>query len=169
MVQYIFREPLPLRNGAKLDAQKIGESFERLAAENGGRLEPDAVWKAAQNPRHVAHKAFIWDVRLAAEAHWRSTARLLIRSLRIEETEDAGEQPAFLSIAQAEGVSYRRVQDVVASSDLQVRLLRQAQRDLEAWRQRYRVISDICEDIAEAEKKIAERITKAEGGKLAAA
>ena len=162
MVEYVFREPLTLRNGKDADPNVVGKALEKIMAASGGKLEPPLVWQAAKAPKHPLHRFFEWDVQKAAEAHWSDTARAIIRSVRIVREEGEEPQVAFLSIADKGGTSYRHVNEVLGSADLQLAVLKAAERDLGAWEKRYRELVDICDDVKAAREKIATRRSKLE-------
>lgn len=154
MVKYIFREPLTLKGSDKADAQKIGEALNTLAGSEG-ELTPTMVVEAAKNPRHVLHKHFEWDDTVAANLYRLDQARGVIRSICVEEGDEV--PPAFISISGRGGTSYRTLRAVQNSADLQSRVLAQAERDLEAWERRYRVLNDICEIVRTARDKIRQK------------
>lgn len=162
MIVYAFKErPLTIKKADKADPQKIGEALAKITAANGGHLKPDPVWKAAQNPRNPLHKHFEWDVQKAAEAHWRDTARVLIRSITVEDS-DGDQKPAYFSINEKAGVSYRSYEDVISNADLQMAVLKSAERDLKAFQSRYRELADICDIVRDARERVSDRIRRQE-------
>lgn len=161
MVAYVFKdEPLKIKGAAQADPQLIGEALSKLASDGDGHLEPSAVVSAAQDPDSALHPHFEWDDTKAAHAHRLDQARDLIRVIRIDEGERS--PPAFVSISDVSGVSYRPVADVRASSSLQLVVMRQAERDLAAFRRRYCELADICELVKVAQEKVSARRTKIE-------
>lgn len=52
-------------------------------ADKFGRIDPDRVWQAARDPKHVLHKEFPWDLETAARQRWRARACELIREIRV--------------------------------------------------------------------------------------
>jgi len=55
-----------------------------LALQNpSGDIRPQDVIDAAKNPTSPLHKRFQWDVQKAAQANWLSTAKELIREVRV--------------------------------------------------------------------------------------
>lgn len=161
MIKYAFKErPLALRKADKADPQKIGDALEKIRTAQAGHLKPDHVWQAAEgNPRHPLHKHFEWDERTAAEAHWRETARVLIRCITVED--DGEDKPAYFSVSEKAGTSYRSYGDVMASADLQMAVLRAAERDLKAFETRYRQLEEVCSIVAEARAKVSARLVAA--------
>jgi len=66
---------------------KIAAEALTAIADAEGRLTPNAVIKAAANPRHPLHDAFEWDDTKAGHAYRIDQARALIARVRIEVTE----------------------------------------------------------------------------------
>lgn len=160
MIRYTFRDdaPLCIKAADKADPQVIGEALQEISSANRGRLEPEAVWKAAKARGHPLHKHFEWDVQKAAEAHWTDQARGLIRIIRIEEPEQADPVRAFLSVRDETGTAYRPTASIRRSADMQAALLKQAERDLDAFERRYRSLADICAIVVEAREAIRRRL-----------
>lgn len=155
MIRYVFNDgPLYFKGAKDADAQKIGEALASVAAQNEDRLTPPAVVDAAEDEAHPLHPHFDWDNDVAGPK-WRITqAQALIRAVKVEPIKEEDEPArAFLSISDR-GVSYRPLQQVLDSADLQARLLASAERDLEAFQHRYRTLSDICEDVERVRQKI---------------
>ena len=147
MIKYVFKEDfVTIKNAAKADPQKIGEAIARTTVSRNGLLKPEYLWQEAENnKRHPLYKHFTWDLREAAEAHWTEQARELIRVIRVV-GEDEQPRRAFLSITtEADGTAYHALAEVMSSEDLQLRVRRQALRDLEAWQKRYADLKEICE------------------------
>ena len=163
MISYTFKDgPVTIKNAKKADPQKIGVALAKIAEQQKGRLTPPAVVEAARDQRHPLHKHFEWDDQVAAEAYRLDQARVLIRSVRIVGEDDAEPAPAFLSVADKGGTSYRTFAEVMDSADLQNTVLAAAERDLAAFERRYRALADICEVIRYAREKIAARSAKYE-------
>jgi hypothetical protein len=157
MIRYVFKdEPVAILNAKKADPQKIGQALAEIAEEGGGRLTPPAVVAAARNPRSPLHRHFEWDDVKAAEAYRLDQARAIIGVIRIEE-DDQEVSRAFLSVRDPDGVSYRTAADVAGSLDLQLAVLRQAEKDLDAWTRRYKDIQDVCVDVVAAREKVRSR------------
>ena len=147
MIKYVFKEaPVAIKNGDKANPQKIGEALTKLSAAHAGRLEPEHVVDEARTPKSPLHPHFEWNDKLAAHAHRLDQARAIIRVVRIAGEGDEPPKPAFISIAD-QGTAYRTVQEVVNSRALQLVVLRQAERDLKAFENRYSMLSEICEQV----------------------
>ena len=157
MIRSTFRDdgPLPIKNIAKADPQVIGEALASISDDNG--LTPSSVVEAARDPKSPLNPFFEWDDSKAAEAYREDQARALVRIIRVAENEDDEPVRAFISVSAPGGVSYRSADEVRNSTDLQLVVLRQAERDLEAWERRYRSLKDICDLVTVAREKAAAR------------
>lgn len=163
MVEYIFRDgPVTIKNAKKADPQKIGTALAKIAEQQKGRLTPPAVVEAARDARNPLHKHFEWRDDIAAQAYRLDQARMLIRSVALVGDGESEPAPAYLSIADKGGTSYRALADVLDSADLQSAVLAAAERDLAAFEKRYRQLADICEIISDARAKVAARRSKHE-------
>jgi hypothetical protein len=163
MVSYTFRDgPVTIKNAKRADPQKIGAALAKIAEQQKGRLTPPAVVDAARDTKNTLHKHFEWDNQLAADSYRLDQARMLIRSVALVRYGESDPAPAFLSIADKGGTSYRTVQDVMDSADLQSAVLAAAARDLAAFEKRYRQLEDICEIVSEARAKVEARGSKHE-------
>ena len=169
MIKYSFKEgPVTIKNKSKADPQIIGTALGKIAEQYGGNLTPKAVVDAARNSRHPLHKHFEWDDALAAEAFRLEQARTIIRIIHVEDAKtETGTAAAFYSIADKGGVAYRTHDEVKNSAALQIIIMQQATRDLEAWERRYREITDVCEMVRGARMKLQEKQSKIETRKAA--
>jgi hypothetical protein len=161
-MRYVFKaigdNDLPLiKNAKSADAQTIGDALAKIAEENGGRLTPRLAVAAARDESNPLHPCFEWDDAVAAEAYRLSQARAVIRLIRIESDGEEDGAPAFLSVADGAGISYRSLAAVSSSRELQLSILRAAERDLAAWERRYRELSDICKVVRQARETVARR------------
>lgn len=163
MVEYVFKDgPVTIKNAKKADPQKIGAALAKVAGEHNGRLTPSAVVEAARDFSSIIHDHFEWDDAVAAQSYRLDQARVLIRSVALVGDGDAAPAPAYLSISDRGGTSYRAIADVLDSADLQNSVLMAAERDLAAFEKRYRQLQDICEIISDARAKVASRRSKNE-------
>lgn len=159
MIRYVFREPMTLQNAQKANPQIIGKALDGIRKGHGGRLTPKNVVEAARADNHPLHPYFEWDRDKAAQLYLEEQARTIIRCVRVID-EEGTERPAFLSIKDKSGTSYRSIEDVLESRDLQLLVMKQAERDLEAFQERYRELTDICDLIREARTKLSGRIAR---------
>lgn len=161
MIRYVFADaPLTLKNAKKASPQKIGETLAKITADAGGELKPKLVVDAARATNSPLHRHFEWDNGKAAEAFRIEQAREIIRVVRVE-IDNMPATRAFLSVSDKK-TSYRTVQEVRGSEHLQSLVLKQADRDLEAFQRRYADLVEVCDDVMEARGKIKKRQTEAE-------
>lgn len=158
MLRYTFREILTIPDAKNADPQVIGESLESIKDEVGGRLTPATVVNSASDKKSPLHGYFEWDDAKAANAFRLDQARVLIRSIKVET--DDGEAPAYFSISEKGGRTYRSYGDVMASRDLQMIVLQAAERDLDAFNSRYQDLKDICDLIRPARRELSRRARK---------
>lgn len=162
MAKYVFDPDrvLTIKNGDKADPQKIGAALEVISAKAGGHLTPDAVVDAAKDRKSILHRHFEWNDEKAAHAYRLDQARSVIRAIHMDgqETEN-GMARAFMSIREKSGTTYRNLNDVLNSQDLQQRVLAQAERDLLAWETRYKSIEDVCSLVKAARERLSARRT----------
>lgn len=146
MIRYVFADrPLIVNNVEDADPQTIGEALAKIASANQGQLTPEATVEAAKNRKHPLHRHFEWDDSKAASAYRLSQARMIIRSVAIEVDEEGEAAPAFHSISDKGGRSYRSHEDVLSSARLQKLVVEQAKKDLIAFRQRYKRLAELFE------------------------
>lgn len=165
MAKYVFKEDeiLTIKAKDRADPDKIGKALESIAAKAGGHLQPQAVVDAASERKSVLHRHFEWDDAKAALSFRLDQARSLIRSIHLEGADtDSGVARAFLSIKDREGTSYRHLSEIMASADLQLKLLASAERDLLAFEGRYKSLTDICDLVRSARERIANQRSKHE-------
>ena len=160
MLKYVFRDDEPLRIKAAKDADPkvIGEALEEIRVRTGGELEPRAVVDSARSPNHPLHIHFEWDDKIAADSFRIDQARNIIRIIRVEdEATESGTSRAFVSVNGKHGRSYRTIEDVKRSADLQDALMAQAEKELKAFETRYRELKDVCQIVATARETIQRR------------
>ena len=164
-MKYVFDSDhvLTIKAADKANPQKIGEALEKVSAQSSGRLEPKAVVDAARDRKSVLHRHFEWRDEVAAEQYRLDQARSLIRSIHVESVDaESGVARAFLSVHEKSGTAYRSLGDVLASADLQARVLARAEQDLLAFESRYRSLEDVCGIIRQARERLSERRSKHE-------
>jgi|GEM_PF-1112109 len=171
MIIYRFSndEPLTIKNAKKANPQKIGEALEAVAVANKGRLTPQAVVLVARDKKSALHNHFEWNDEAAAEMFRRDQARSLIRAIKVDLPDVAEPARAFVSVNEKSGVSYRRIEDVRGNQELQLLVLQQAERDLQAWEDRYRDLEELCAIVRTARELAADRRKSLKAGSEAAA
>lgn len=170
MIRYTFNEEkvLSIQNKDKADPQKIGKALEEISEKVGGHLTPRAVVDAARDRKNALHVHFEWDDKLAAESYRITQARDIIQAIHIvSDSVPSGYARAFLSISDKSGTSYRTLEEVMSSADLQSRILAQAERDLISFETRYSELQDICGIVRKAREKVASKRIKHENRAVA--
>jgi hypothetical protein len=171
MIRYVFTDgPAYIQNRADADPQRIGEALDKARRDTpeGGDMRETAI-QQARNRRNPLHRHLEWRDDVAAHEYRKHQINLLICAIRVES--DSGElMPAFISVTPADGAKrFATPTEVVGSYELQVALLRAAERDLEAWTRRYRTLRDVCAIVNEARQTIAAQRAAAEEGRSASA
>lgn len=165
-LRFSFREtPLTIKAAKDADPQAIGLALHAIAVENNGRLTWREALPAARNRRSPLHRHIEWNDKIAAEKHRREQINELIRLVIRDDPDDEQIKPqrAFLSIRDVDGTSYRTVDEVLRSADLQLKVLQQARRDLLAWQSRYSDLQEVCELVRVAEEQLQKKIKAEEG------
>jgi hypothetical protein len=160
--RYAFREGplLGFRNADDADPEVIGEVLSKISDGHLDRLKPQDVVEAARSKRSPIHGQFTWDDKEAGEILRLAEARALIRSIVVVNSANpnADRQRAFISIADGEGRAYRPLKVIQDDPQLQLLLLQQALRDLQAFQKRYRDLADVCTLVAVAERALRGRL-----------
>lgn len=167
-IRYIFRSDaalITLNNRAKADPQKIGEALAKIAKDNQGAIKPQDVVEAAKAASNPLHKHFEWSNTKAAEQYRLDQARHLLRAVDIvDDTKGADRNiRAFISVPTTKEtgpISYRTVQAVMKSLDLQQAILIQAEKDLSAFLARYAELKDICDIVEKGREQIRRNLQK---------
>lgn len=130
------------------DAQKVGEAIEAIEQEHGG-TSPALVVTAATAPESVLHGFFEWDDAKAGPLYRETQAQHLLRSLvavRIDGEDLEHPTRAFVSVRRWEdndGGSYVSVREALRVVDYRKQLMRDAMRDLDAYRIKYHLLADL--------------------------
>jgi hypothetical protein len=136
-----------------VDAEVVGQIFERLTEEGAGELTPEAILKEAQPKASPLHGHFEWNDGKAARAYRQEQAKYLVRSLEVQVLEPTNEpqEPmrAFVSVAtENEARTYMPIQSALSDEGLRLQVLGTALRELKAWRKRYEELSDLAKVFA---------------------
>lgn len=162
MIKYIFKEGIvPIKNAEKANPQRIGEAIAKIAAEHGGRFMPEHGLLAAKDPKHPFHPHLEWNDKVAAHAHRMDQMRQLVRLVATIDEATEQPKPAFISISD-DGTAYRTVNEVENSAALQLQVLKQALRDLQAFETRYRMLQAVCTSVRAARERVQEEINNLE-------
>ena len=122
------------------DPQTAGAMCEALAKDGG--LTAKRLLDANRDPAAPLHGEFEWDDAVAAESFREQQAGHIIRSLVVvrEAVETAPPVRAFVNVQNGE----RKYEPIVVSSpDLTAQMMTAARRDMAAFIQKYRVLSEL--------------------------
>lgn len=142
---YEWKENVRLQSGAVTSAQEVGEHLELLRVEHKGELTPEDVLRDAENPNSPLHSHFEWDNTSAARQHRLNQARNLIRSvvaIYVSEDKPAQRVRAYVNIPEPGTPHYRSTQHAMSQATTRDMVLRRAWSELQAWRKRYRDLSE---------------------------
>jgi len=137
----------------KGDAQKVGEEIEALRVDRGS-VSPESVVERARDKESILHGYFEWDDGEAAAEYRRVQASHLLRSIiavRVEGMEIKAPTRAFVSVRavaeesedQDDPGTYTSIAEAVRVVDYRAQLMAGALRDLDAYRIKYQLLSDL--------------------------
>jgi len=138
------------------DPQRVGKTLERMR-EKHHTLAPHLIVEAARDKDTpegaVLHDYFEWDDDVAAQAHRCTQAAHLLRSIVIVKTAGMDiDTPvrAFVAIRNAsedandaDAGNYTSIVEAIRIEDYRARLMQDAMRDLDAYRNRYAALNDL--------------------------
>ena len=122
----------------------------QIAKKNGGVLFVDAVLQEAQDERSPLHKHFEWVDSIAAEAHRRYQARVLIQKCQIK-VADVEETTirAFVSLQsdRETGGGYRLTTTVMSDEEMREELLRDIRLNIIRWTRQLHLLDSVTSDL----------------------
>lgn len=124
----------------RADAQAAGEMCERLAEE--GRLTAKNLVEENRPENAPLHGAFEWDNDEAAERWREHQARHIIGCL-IVKAEKKEPVRAFFTIERSDP-NYNHIESILESRDATESLLRTALAELEAFKRKYSVLTELA-------------------------
>lgn len=148
-----MKQQYKFKIGSRLPQKKANIAGRRLhkIAGRSGVLAPEEVLEDARSGESPLHDFFEWDDTAAAEKHRLEQARHLVRSIVVvlsgpAEGRETKAYVHFRKDPDADDIDspYIATCKVLADSVLRARLLRQALRDVEAWRAKYRDLSELA-------------------------
>lgn len=139
----------------KGDAQKVGEALEKLRNE-AGALSPQRIVEAARPAQSPLHSYFDWNDTTAAEKYREQQAAHLLRSIVVTKAPGVDLKAptrAFVSVRQVADdhdaeedeppATYTSISEAVRVVDYREQLINDALRDLDAYRIKYQLLSDL--------------------------
>jgi len=145
----------------------IVNELKRLAASNGGILQPKAVIDAARDGDSPLHSQFEWDDDKASEAWRLQQARQLIRVVVSYEPVKSGQKipcRVFVSLTpdrEVENGGYRVTSEVMSDETQRRQLLNDAKLEMKRFADKYRSLTELAEVFKAMEPIIEEQIAKA--------
>ena len=121
-----------------------------IAKKNGGILQVDAVLDEAKDETSPLHSHFEWDDSVAAEAHRRYQARVLIQRCKITIVES---EPttirAFVSLQsdREAGGGYRMTTKVMDDAALREELMHDIRLTIARWNQKLNLLDSVTADL----------------------
>ena len=137
------------KSGARspVSAQVAGEVCASL--EESGSLTPRALVDASRAEDAPLHGAFEWDDEAAAERYREAQAGYIIRSVEVVVEGTSEPVRAFVSVTESRHAApYASIEHVMVRSDSRAILLDRARTELEAFRRKYRQLSELAEVFA---------------------
>jgi len=132
-----------------------------IAKKNGGVLHVDSVLAEAQNEDSPLHNHFEWNDSVAAEAHRRYQARVLIQRCKITIVDsEPTKVRAFVSLQsdRDSGGGYRLTTKVMDDEQMRDELLRDIRLTIARWTQQLRLLDSITSDlILQLEDKVSRK------------
>jgi len=159
--QYAYR----LNNIKEVDADAVGKRLAQLRDKKKGRIQANDVVDECRSRTHPGHRMFEWDDSECGRLYREEQARELLEIVRFTDGKaDSEPRRLFLNLIDPKDKerSYRSVEDVMSSRDLQLQVLRAAERDLRLFESRYQELLDICALVRAARERISEARKTAE-------
>jgi len=127
---------------------KVVAELKRIAAENGGILQPEVVVSEARPASSPLHSRFEWDNTLAGEKYRIWQARQLIRVV-VEVLPGTNEKAnVFVSLSpdrERESGGYRIMTEVLTDGQMRQQMLTDALDELELFRDKYKRLRELAE------------------------
>lgn len=144
----------------------------RIARNMGGVLTVDAVLEEAQDENSPLHRHFEWDDTVAADAHRRYQARILIQRCRIT---IASPEPinirTFVSLPtdRENGGGYRLTTTVMDDERMREELMHDIRLTIARWTKKLNLLDSVTADLlAQLEEHIAPRKKKTASARASA-
>jgi hypothetical protein len=137
----------------KVKPEVAAKEIERLAKQNGQRVDAAMVLESASDPTSPLHDEFTWDDTEAARQFRLEQARELVRSIRVTfETPERKEvtinvMTTVASLDHAQRSDYVPLAFAMSRTDLRQEVLARAIKELESFKQKYEHLSELAEVI----------------------
>lgn len=131
---------------SKADAIVANEELRKIR-QHFGKITKELIVEWARPKKSPLHKHFVWNNSEAAHQHRLAQAGALIRSIKIKIRFDGNREPetfrAHVSVIDANGPDYRPLIEVMSQKETRAQLLREALAELDTWRRKYRLLSEL--------------------------
>lgn len=131
----------------KTKSNAVIKELKRLAKENGGLLQPEAVVEAARPATSPLHSRFTWDDSIAGQQYRIWQARQLIR-VSVEVLAGTNEScEVFVSLTpdrERESGGYRVMAEVLSDEEMRNQMLSDALDELQLFREKYRKLKELA-------------------------
>lgn len=129
------------------DPQKVGQRLAKLRKKHGA-LRPEIVLADARSPASPMHPEFEWDDAVAAERHRLTQAAAILR--HCVTVDDHGVQcRAYLVVdgpeEESPNVYVSTMDQAMRDEGMRAQVLARALAELEAFRRKYRALSELAE------------------------
>ena len=133
-----------------------------IAKANKGRLAPKKVVEFARDPKTALHGRLLWDNTRAGDRYRLQQAAEIIRRFKVvirSEKMESVKIRAFVSLAnERDGSSgYRETVRVLSNKELRAEMLRTALMELQAFRRKYSILSELKGVLFEIERVLDEQ------------
>ena len=133
----------------RADAQKCAEEITEICNDIGSAT-PQRILEKARDESTELHKCFTWDDTIAAEKYRLAQARQVVCKLKIEIIEQKKSEPTPIRFFyKTDNSGYKPTSFIVQHVDEYQFLLERAKRELEAFKQKYKNITEL-EEVFEA-------------------
>ena len=140
-----------------MDNKTLSKILARLAKDNGGNLQPQAVVDFAKPKDSPLHDRFTWDDTDAARLYRLEQARRIIRCAVVVMPTKHGDQTtrAYVNTdsLSRQHTPYKPISVVMRTPDLRAELLAQCKRDSETFAAKYAVLEEAAEVIETMRRK----------------
>lgn len=138
---------------SKEKTQIVGTALAEI--ERKGELTPNAVLQSAKNKGSPLHNFFEWNDGIAADSYRLQQAAWLIRTVKVTiSTPDKNPVSvrAFVRVVDDEETHYVPIDKALKNDDWKEQLLEDARRELQSFKNKYSILSELTGVIREIDK-----------------
>ena len=136
----------------KVAAEVVAMEIDRLASENGNRVDANLLLASAESPTSPIRTEFNWDDSAAAHEFRLNQARNLMNSLRVVIERPSGgpiTAPLMVTVEKPGSAGqkhdYTTLAWAMSDEDLRTEVLRNALRELAAFKRKYATLSELAQ------------------------